>query len=108
MRASEAMSAERRESSLVLATKCSKVGPGSPTVAPAEIVLSLLIDQSGSMKGAPIAAAAATAAWLPILPPGFGARIRFSAFRRPGGTVAMRTPTGSAPAARNVLAGSAP
>jgi cobaltochelatase CobT len=56
----------------------------SSAIAPAEIVLSLLIDQSGSMNGEPIAAAAATAAWLSDLVCRFGARIEILGFSTAG------------------------
>lgn len=85
VRASEAMLAERRAELALLGDEMlERWARASSPIKPAEIVLSLLVDQSGSMKGEPIAAAAATAAWLSDLVCSFGARIEILGFSTAG------------------------
>lgn len=85
MRASEAMLAERQvELDRLGEEMLERWARASSTIAPADIVLSLLVDQSGSMKGEPIAAAAATADWLAGLASRFGARMEILGFSTAG------------------------
>jgi len=68
--------------------------PALAELDPKDLLVALLIDQSGSMKGPPIASAAVTATLLADLVSALGGAPKFSAFPRRAGGAAMRVLNG--------------